>query len=589
MKKTLLSSVFTLIACLCVGQGTYYHPEFYFDKMSPNGRWLSTHAMGTIYLYSRADSLYDEYAASEDAVTEYYATGVGNCWSNTGVLVGGVSDRECAYWQNYEWNELPVKAENQGLNVANGITPDGSRIVGNVGISAMNMYSEQMVKPVYWDRNAGGSYDLYKELPYPATDFSGRVPQYVTAIAISDDGKTVIGQVVDWSGFYIYPIVYTQADNGEWSYRTYSEGILYPEGATFGVWPGEEPARPNGELYMNDEELAAYRAALNEYLIAYEKYMMEQITWEELPEEPDPADYIIERIDEYNSVMNQYQKDLSAYYQKVYEFDVIMQNNMYGYCFTINNAYLSGNGRYYSTTMKHTDVSNPLSPKTISTPVRFDLNESGNVMTMVATNIDMIASSVMNDGCMIVQNPAMAYGRNSFVTSTDCQTLTTFVDYINGRNSDVANWVKAMTTFDVLVADSYDEYGNPNISVVEDSIVAGSVHCNSEGTIFTSFMYDEWSDGDVIRQFSYQIDFTEDAAVDGVNTDKSSMAAYITEGNTLQLQGNVEQLAIYDLRGGLVMQAVNPQEVVTLDAPQGVYIVKLSNNTDVYTTKVVVK
>lgn len=190
---------------------------------------------------------------------------------------------------------------------------------------------------------------------------------------------------------------------------------------------------------------------------------------------------------------------------------------------------------------------------------------------------------------MIVQNPAMAYGRNSFVTSTDCQTLTTFVDYINGRNSDVAKWVKAMTTFDVLVADSYDEYGNPNISVVEDSIVAGSVHSNSEGTIFTSFMYDEWSDGDVIRQFSYQIDFTEDAAVDGVSTDKSRMAAYITEGNTLQLQGNVEQLAIYDLRGGLVMQAVNPQEVVTLDAPQGVYIVKLSNNTDVYTTKVVVK
>ena len=164
---------------------------------------------------------------------------------------------------------------------------------------------------------------------------------------------------------------------------------------------------------MNDEELAAYRAALNEYLAAYEKYMMEQITWEELPEEPDPADYIVERIDEYNAAMNQYQKDLSAYYQKVYEFDVTMQNNMYGCGFTINNAYLSGNGRYYSATMKHTDVSDPLSPKTISTPVRFDLHESGNVMTKVATNIDMIASSVMNDGCMIVQNPAMAYGRMS--------------------------------------------------------------------------------------------------------------------------------------------------------------------------------
>ena len=588
MKKILLSSIITLIACVCIAQGTYYHPYLYFDKMSPDGRWLATQAMGSVYLYSRADSTYDEYNSSADAVTEYYAIGVGNCWSNTGILVGGVSDRECAYWKDYEWYELPVLAENQGLNMANGITPDGSRIVGNVGISAMNIHSNQMVKPVYWERNADGDYDVYKELPYPATDFCGRVPQYVTAAVISDDGKIIIGHVVDWSGWYIYPIVYTQADNGEWSYRTYCEGILYPKGAKFGEWPGEEPQKPNGEIYMNDEELTAYRAAMAVYLEAYDRYMREEITWEELPEEPNPANYIVERIDEYNAAMRDYEKTLAEYYTKVQQFDATMLETMYGYSFLFNNVYFSGNGRYSSGTLKYTDYSDPYNPKTVNNPVRIDLQASTDDLLKIEYQPNMLASSVMNDGSMIVQSPVMAYGRNSFVVSSDGKDKTTFFDYISARNKYVGNWVKSMTTFDVLYADSYDEYGNPNIVVVEDSIVAGSVHCNSEGSIFTSFMYDEWSDGDVIRQFTYQIDFTEDAAVDGVTTDKNNMAVYVTD-NTLHLQGCIDNVAIYNLRGVVVACIDKPQSAVALNVPQGVYIVKLTNNQEVYTTKVIVK
>lgn len=586
MKKTLLSSLFTLMACLCMGQVTYLHPELYFDKMSPNGKYLSAQTLGYVYLYSRPDSVYDEYYASEDAVTEYYATGIGNCWSNDGILVGSVNDRECAYWKDFEWNELPIKSENQGLNMANCITPDGSRIAGFVGIAAMDMTS-QMIKPVYWDRTADGDYELYKELPYPTTDFCGRTPQYVTAIAISDDGKTIVGQIVDWSGFYTYPIVYTQGNDGEWSYRTICEGVLYSEGATFGTWPGEEPIKPDGEEYMNDEELAAYRADMAVYLDAYEQYTYGEIPWDDVPTEPDPADYIVDRLDEYLDAINKYQQDLQNYYNALNEFDMIMMDNMLDCSFTFNNVYISGNGRYYATTIKRADLSDPLNPKAVNTPVYFDLH-NGDQMVMLDTNRDMIASTIMNDGRMIAQNPAMAYGRNSFVVSTDGKEFTTFVDYITERNSDVGDWVKSLTTFDVQYAESYDEYGNPTIAIAEDSIVSGSVHCNSDGSVFTSFMYDEWSDGDVMRQFSYQIDFNEGAGVEGITTDRNNVNVYVAD-RVLYISENVDKVTLYNMQGTVVKVIAGSERVVALDVVPGVYLARITADANNQVTKVMVK
>lgn len=583
MKKVLLSLTLVIMTLSSVAQGLYYHPDFYFDKMSPNGKWLSTHTMGTLYIYSRVDSTYREYLASDDAVTEYYATGIGNCWSNDGILVGSVNDRDCAYWQNDEWHELPIKPENKTTNLANGITPDGSRIVGSVGLSSMNMYSEQMLKPVYWDRAADGSYEEYKELPFPAKDFCGRTPQYITAIAVSDDGKTIIGNVVDWSGFYIYPIIYTQGNDGEWSYRTIDEGVLYPEGTDFGTWPGEEPIKPDGTAYMNEQELAVYNEDYNEYMNAYNRFLNGEIDWEDVPAEPDPADYIVERLDEYEDAMAKYTLELQRYYNNSENFENNLISAMNGYSFTFNNLYLSGNGKYMSTTIRYADVSNPLNPRLKYAAVKIDLSND-DAITGIKDTRDMLASTIMNDGRMIVQTPAYAYARNSFIVSSDVETLTPFVDYITSVNSYVGKWVKEKSTFDVLYADSYDDFGNPNIVIAEDSIVAGSVFCNSEGTIFTSFMYDEWSESvgiNFVRQFSYQIDFTEDTGVENIKQDAIARAVYVAN-NTLYINNGVSELTIYDMQGSMVLNNTHPTEQMTLNLSPGVYVVRaLYNNTPI--------
>ena len=190
MKKTLLSLAVLLLSTSGMAQVTRHHDGFYFDKMSENGKYLATENQGCVFIYDQDRDEYFEFYSSDDAVTEYYAVGIGNSISNDGIVVGGVNDATCAYYKDGEWHALPVKEENQALNLAYAITPDGSRIVGRVGNTGLDMNSSQMVKPVYWDRNAEGGYDVYHNLPYPQKDFCGRTPQYVTAISVSSDGKT---------------------------------------------------------------------------------------------------------------------------------------------------------------------------------------------------------------------------------------------------------------------------------------------------------------------------------------------------------------------------------------------------------------
>ena len=572
MKKSLLLLISTLVASISMAQVTQHHDGFYFDKMAPNGKLLATQELGYVYIYSQETDEYFEYSASEDAVTEYYATGIGNCISNDGVIVGGTSDSNCAYWKNGVWTSLPVKEENTALNLANAITPDGSRIVGQVGNTGLNMYSEQMIKPVYWDRNAEGGYDTYQLLPCPTTDFAGRKPQYITAVAVSDDGKTIAGQIVDWSGFFIYPIIYTQDETGVWSYRTICEGILYPQGAQFALWPGEEP---NAKEYMTEEELAEYLAAYAEYEKEVEKYNNGETYI--YPDEPDPTDYMFEYYNDYSAAIREY-------YQLLSNFDTVFFSTVYNVCFVFNNVYISGNGEYYNTTVEKGDPSNPYI--SYSVPTRIDLN-NGDAMVEVKGATDMIASSVMNDGRFIAQTPKMAYARNSFIVSADGMTMTPFVDYITSIDKATGEWLKSISTYKVLGVTKYDEYGYAIEYDYTDSIVAGSVYCNSDGTVFGSFMYDEWSDYVTYRQSSYVINLNELQAVESIENDRN-IDVYVAN-RTLYTQGNVAVVTFYDLSGAVVARYENPAEATALHLADGIYLARCEGSNGARTYKVAVK
>ena len=587
MKKSLLVFMASLFACTMMANtvGTYYLPHTYFDKMSPNGKWLATQNIGSVVIYDRETDNFYEFYPSEDAVTEYYATGNGNCWSNTGILVGGSNDTRCGYWENGEWKDLPLQAINKSLNLANAITPDGNRIAGVVGTSGMNLNSSLMLKPVYWDRNEEGGYDAYVELPHPEVDFCGRVPQYVTALNISEDGKTILGQVRDWSGWYVYPIIYTQGSDNKWSYRTICEGVLYPEGTKFGEWPGDEPTEPDPTLYMTDENKAIYLELLAEYNYQMQRYENGEIGWEDVPEMPDPKDYMTDLLTAYVKALNEYQIALEEYYEKAYEFDYNVHSTLNGKTFIMNSSSLSGNGKYIASTIQYADEED--SSFTVKYPVRINIENGKSEIVLVKAE-DMQSSTAMNDGRILAMNPAMAYARNSYMVWPDTQEVVPFIEYVKSVDNGMYEWVKAFSTFDVPVYAGADENGYPEYDVVEDSLVAGSVHCNSDGTIFTSFMFDEWttpSGHDFVQQYSYQLDFTQLAGVEKV--EERENLVYVKE-NVLYVQGEVESATIYDLRGNVMMQIENPT-TQHLDIAAGIYLVRVVDAQATTTTKVIVR
>ena len=72
------------------------------------------------------------------------------------------------------------------------ITPDGSRVCGMIGGG-----SAYRNLPIYCDIDANGNFSEPQVLPFPDKDFFGSRPQYCSATWMSDDGKTVAGQVKD--------------------------------------------------------------------------------------------------------------------------------------------------------------------------------------------------------------------------------------------------------------------------------------------------------------------------------------------------------------------------------------------------------
>lgn len=283
MKKSLL-----LLAGACVAASAFAtnDPVIYenvlFQYTSSDASWMvSDDGSGNILIFDRANNKEYVYTSDEGA---FYSAGIGNCVSNNGIVLGTTTNgmMDASYWQNGEWLSLPVEKADTGMCSAQGITPDGSRICGNVSQSELSIDATSiMTLPAVWTLGEDGKYGMYTALPHPEYDFSGRVPQYITAVAISADGKTVIGQVQDYTGFCPQPIVYTEGEDGKWEYTLLMNDLFRPEGVEWPVWPGDDA--PTIQQYMTQAQKDAYKAAQEAYEVAYDEYQANR---------PAPEDYL---------------------------------------------------------------------------------------------------------------------------------------------------------------------------------------------------------------------------------------------------------------------------------------------------------
>ena len=234
-----------------------------FNNASANGKWLVSNVQSAVYIFDVDGNKVYEFM-DENYVDAYFA-GYGRSVTNDGMVVGMMqklvdpetytSETNAAYFKNGEWVVLPqMSGVKAGMNAAHACTPDGRVICGALAPDGVNLGSsgQALLFPVVWTRGADNQY-VCEKLPCPEKDFTGRFPQYITAMDISDDGNAIVGQIRDYSGFYIVPILYNRNSEGQWSYQVVAGDVVY-DAEKFKNLPAwkESPDYPEQGDYITD-------------------------------------------------------------------------------------------------------------------------------------------------------------------------------------------------------------------------------------------------------------------------------------------------------------------------------------------------
>ena len=580
MKKQLLTlACASFIACTCFGQTMKKYEGLLFDKMSPNGQWTTQAMQGSVVIFNRADSVFYVYGEEEGSA---YSIGQGNAINNDGIIVGGISDSQPAYWQDGEWNLLPLaEADTIVYNSADAITPDGRRIAGSLACSRWGLdNNNQMLAPVVWTKGEDGKYGLYQRLPQRTKDFSGRAPQYITARSISADGKTIFGQIVDYTGMYPCLIVYKEDAEGKWSYQTLGQELLYKEGTEFPAWPNYEPKQPKIQNYMSEEELTEYNDAMALYEDSVDLYYQGLI--DKYPSYPLYDDYLKNETkkEEYTQASDKYKKEYKAYQDSTNVFYDVFYEACTNKAFGSNEVVTSENGRYYVSSLSCPDPNGDplaLEPEIITVPVCFDLQAEKPTMIQLDGN-DIITCSVLNDGTVFMASPSMEYTRNAYVIPTGSKKAMSFFDWMKAKNLPAYNWMTENLSFDYTGV-KYDEDGNEILVNVPDSLIAGTISVNPEGTVFSAFLWDAWSLEDKGQYISYFIDLNPASGVAAPKAEATEVKVYPNPTtDILYIDGDICKINIFDLSGRVVYESSSVSSSIPMAsiAGRGTYLVKLT-------------
>lgn len=442
MKKILLLTGMTAIGLATISAEDTPTPKAFEDvcayAMSANGEYFVSEAEGGLKIVNVATGKVDVYSFEGEEGS--YTPGIGTCVSNSGIVVGSSEDDSAVYWKDGKWTMLEVPAEAVFANHANAITADGYRICGNIGTAGINFNDDVLMQaPCVWTWNEEkGDYDLPVLLPHPDLDFTGRVPQYVTAVDIADDGKTIIGQVMTATGMYRYPILYTENNEGEWSYRLPDEKGLYPEGVVFPEYPGDAPIYPSYESYMTAEEIEAYNTAVNEYFLAGD--------WS--APYPEFIDFMsAEQLEAYNAEMEKYYEEYEVWDAEYNEwndvFASVVSNNP---SYEFNSIRISPDGKKYANTII---VEGEMEPDDWFPPVYnhiwvFDI-ETGEI-TKYDQNDSFTLTFLGNEGAAMAVVGQREAPKSYVLKNGIC---TAMQDWLTKASAEYGTWIDENLTFEI--------------------------------------------------------------------------------------------------------------------------------------------
>lgn len=564
MNKTLL--ILAAAAFAVPAYGAIKTPVIYdnasFNGISNDGKYAVSQIYGTVVVYNLQDNSETAFEASDE---NYYTLGNGKSITADGSLIVGstIEAGNAAYYEGGQWILLSVPDQQQ-TNVANGVTSDGKRICGNLGVHEMTISEDVLMQvPVYWDRKEDGTFGEPVRLPHPDTDLFGLTPQYITAVNLSDDGKIIVGQVQDCRGFMAYPIVFTQDDNGEWSYSIPTKDLFNPDNIPAAAPPADGPIMPTQEDFMTDAEKEAYQAALQAYYDSgydqnlYPKY--ETFMTDEEKEAYKTA------YDTWETEQAAWEAQFDAYNDFYYGALDSSPN------FVFNNIFLTPDGKTFaSSLMVEKENDDPMSyypTMTVYTPVTVDV--ATGTLTKHESSTSMTASCITADGTILAATPLGTIPMEGFVIRNG-ETVS-LTDYLTAISPEYGTWLKENMSHETIVGVDYDEDLDEWIEIYEDYAYTGITVSNPDMTVLAFWNDCPWDMMGIAQ--GVVIDMTTEAGISAVEADGDSNIALDADGN-LTVGADIVSVAVYDLAGAMVASAQNPAGTVALGLNSGVYVVK---------------
>lgn len=556
MKKTLLLCL-AVATCFGSAMADAKTPTIYedgcFQRFSSNGRYLLSETNCVITVYDLVEGTDVKYGDGYDVA---YSLGQGNCITADGSIILG-SDGYAStalYLKDGEWHELSVP-DAEKSNLSCGITPDGSRICGSIGLNEITLEDGIiMMVPAYWDRNADGTYGEYHTLPYPVKDFLGEVPQYITAMSIADDGKTILGQMVFGNGAMTVPVIYTEDDKGEWSYSLPTKDLFNPNKIEPVENPGEGPAGPNITDYMTKEEYDAWDAAFEAWIPGETAY-------------PSMEDYMSEENRAaYDAAQQEYSIAMAAWSElsdKYFEYlDAVLADSPN---FVFNNVLISTDNKSMVGSLEFEDPNaDPWSwfKTSLYAPCVIDI--ATGEMTKIETPETCLASGVADNGVIFGYNTQRSTPMRGCIIQDG--VVTDIEEYIASINPSYGEWIKENMTH--LVAVDYD----PDTweEIFEEMTFTGMPVSTPDISKLAFWNNCPWS----WDYYAEGVVFEFDKVPTGMSNIAAEKGALKFANGTLQVPAGFVSVDIYNI-GGACVKAVNkPAGAVKLDLSKGAYIVK---------------
>lgn len=432
----------------------------YAEKMSLDGNAIVGESVdaGTVYYNRATGELY------------YYPEGDfgrGYVMSDNGWVVGTqqINDEfnHAVIMANGETWTPSVFPTDESSNI-HSITPDGSRICGVVGANNIGYTN----RPFYCDIDENGNVGQIQYLPFPERDFFGHRPQFCTANWMSEDGKTILGQMIDNTGFFVSPVIYRQANDGTWSCSLPSENQFNPEGR-----PLPEPLGSFEEVFPD----AVYPDVQN-FMSAseYARFLANGQPYEELDQYMDP-----DQMAEYTETYYYYLECQMDYEDLLVDYTLAVYEIVDESVFYVRNAQaLSSDGKWLAASAQvDILVEGEDTEEYMGFYIPYLCNLETMEWTRLVDGLEVLHVNQVLPGGIVFMSTLMgeAVPARTFLYFDDTKEFTSIYDYIAEQSPEYGAWYMENLTGDVPVG--IDPSGG---YIYETVTITGNVVANKDFT-----------------------------------------------------------------------------------------------------------